>query len=129
MLRDHKIVERDRATRTYRLLGYEKLSAEEQNVLKELCQKRLDAFIEARGRAIYDHRRVSVGYISGRLKYSDPKIRYSPISSCHKKKVPGRLSRNLLFSGDDFTGPARANQEKSSPDPCRRSCLSKGLPA
>src|SRR5262249_46838549 len=69
VLRDHQIVERDRATKTYRLLGYEKLSAEQRNALKDACQKRLDAFIEDRGRAIYDHRRVSVGYISGTLKY------------------------------------------------------------
>lgn len=69
MLRDHHIVQRDRATKTYTLLGYETLSVEQKNALKELCQKKLDAFIEARGRAIYDHRRVSVGYISGTLKY------------------------------------------------------------
>ncbi len=35
----------------------------------DLCQKRLETFVEARGRAIYDHRRVSIGYISGTLKY------------------------------------------------------------
>ena len=115
VLRDHQIVERDRATKTYMLLGYDTLTAEQNNALTNLCQKKLDAFIEARGRAIYDHRRVSVGYISGRLKYSDPKIRYSPISSCHKKKVPGRLSRNLLFSGDDFywTGKGKPGEVKS----------------
>jgi len=60
-LRDHQIVERDRATKTYTLLGYEALSAEQKNALTNLCRKKLDAFIEARGRAIYDHRRVSVG--------------------------------------------------------------------
>jgi ATP adenylyltransferase len=69
VLRDHQIVERDRESKTYRLLGYEKLSAEQKNALRDLCQKRLDAFVEARGRAIYDHRRLSVGYISGTLKY------------------------------------------------------------
>jgi ATP adenylyltransferase len=69
VLRDHQIVERDRATNTYRLLGYETLSAEQKTGLTNLCQKKLEAFIEARGRAIYDHRRVSVGYISGTIKY------------------------------------------------------------
>jgi ATP adenylyltransferase len=73
VLRDHQIVERDRTTRTYRLWGYETLTTEQKDALKNLCQKRLDTFIEARGRAIYDHRRVSVGYISGTLntKYSN----------------------------------------------------------
>lgn len=69
VLRDHKIVERDRATKKYRLLGYDTLSAEQKTALTNLCQKKLEAFIEARGRAIYDHRGVSVGYISGTLKY------------------------------------------------------------
>src|SRR4030095_14913885 len=69
VLRDHQIVERDRATKTYRLLGYETLSAEQKTGLTNLCQKKLEAFIEARGKAIYDHRRVSVGYISGTIKY------------------------------------------------------------
>jgi hypothetical protein len=52
VLRDHHIVECDRATKTYTLLGYETLSAEQKNALNDLCQNRLDAFIEARGRAI-----------------------------------------------------------------------------
>ena len=69
VLRRHKIVERDKATKTYRLLGYDTLSVEQKSALANLCLKKLDAFIETRGRAIYDHRRVSVGYISGTLKY------------------------------------------------------------
>jgi ATP adenylyltransferase len=69
VLRDHEIVERDRSTKTYKLLGFESLTEEQRRTLIELCQKRLEAFIEARGKSIYDHRRVSVGYISGTLKY------------------------------------------------------------
>lgn len=69
VLRDHKIVERDRATKTYTLPGYETLTDDQKAKLIGLCQARLDAFVEARGKAIYDHRRVSVGYISGTLKY------------------------------------------------------------
>lgn len=45
------------------------MTPEQASTLTSLCQKRLDAFIEARGKAIYDHRRASVGYISGTLKY------------------------------------------------------------
>lgn len=69
VLRSHNIVERDRTTKTYILPGYETLSDEQKAKLIELCRARLDAFVEARGKAIYDHRRVSVGYISGTLKY------------------------------------------------------------
>src|SRR5262249_12482566 len=69
VLRDHEIVERYRTTKTYKLLGYDSMSPEQASKLIDLCKKRLDAFIEARGKAIYDHRRVSVGYISGTLKY------------------------------------------------------------
>jgi ATP adenylyltransferase len=69
VLRDHEIVERDRTTRTYSLPGYETLTDDQRAKLIDLCRARLDAFVEARGRAIYDHRRVSLGYISGTLKY------------------------------------------------------------
>jgi ATP adenylyltransferase len=69
VLRDHKIVERDKTTKTYTLPGYEALTADQKSQLIALCQERLEAFVEARGKAIYDHRRVSVGYISGTLKY------------------------------------------------------------
>ena len=69
MLGNHKIVERDKTTKTYSLPGYESLSADQKRQLIELCQSRLESFVEARGKAIYDHRRVSVGYISGTLKY------------------------------------------------------------
>jgi hypothetical protein len=69
VLRDHEIIERDRATKSYTLAGYEALTPEQIARLIELCQQRLEAFIEARGKAIFDHRRISVGYISGTLKY------------------------------------------------------------
>ena len=69
VLRRHQIVERDRTTKTYSLPGYETLTGDQKATLIDLCRARLDAFLEARGKAIYDHRRVSVGYISGTLKY------------------------------------------------------------
>jgi ATP adenylyltransferase len=69
VLRDHKIVERDKTTKTYTLPGFDSLTADQKNRLINLCKSRLDDFVEARGKAIYDHRRVSVGYISGTLKY------------------------------------------------------------
>ncbi|MGN6718225.1 MAG: HNH endonuclease [Candidatus Binatia bacterium] len=41
----------------------------QKNRLIDLCQSELDVFVERGGKSIYDHRRVSVGYISGTLKY------------------------------------------------------------
>lgn len=61
VLRSHEMVERDSNEKTYQLLGYEELTPEQKSALIDLCKKRLNAFIEARGRAIYDHRRISVG--------------------------------------------------------------------
>jgi ATP adenylyltransferase len=61
VLRDHQIVERDRASKTYTLLGYDTLSEEQKNTLTNLCQKRLDAFIEAEAEQNNDQRRLSVG--------------------------------------------------------------------
>src|SRR5262250_1745680 len=58
VLRNHQLVERDSKMKTYKLLGYNALTPEQRTVLINLCQKRLDSFIEARGRAIYDHRRI-----------------------------------------------------------------------
>ena len=108
VLRDHQIVERDRATKTYRLLGYETLSAEQKTALKDLCQKRLDAFIEARGRAIYDHRRVSVGYISGTLKYEVLKrarfhCELCGISADEKALEPDHIVPRIHGGTDDLT--------------------------
>ena len=69
VLRSHEIVSRDKATKSYQLNDYDDLTSKQKDALIALCEKRLNAFIEARGRAIYDHRRLSVGYISGTLKY------------------------------------------------------------
>ena len=55
VLRDHHTVERDRTTRTYSLPGYETLTDDQRAKLIDLCRARLDAFVEARGKAIYDH--------------------------------------------------------------------------
>ena len=108
VLRDHQIVERDRATKTYTLLGYETLSAEQKSALTNLCQKRLDAFIEARGRAIYDHRRVSVGYISGTLKYEVLKrarfrCELCGISADEKALEPDHIVPRIHGGTDDLT--------------------------
>ena len=65
VLRSHEIVSRDKTTKSYQLNDYDDLTAEQKDALNTLCEKRLGAFVEASGRAIYDHRRLSVGYIPG----------------------------------------------------------------
>ena len=69
VLRKHGIVERDRATKTYNLVGYDDLTPEQVQILVKLCERRLEAFLESRGRMSFDHRRKSAGYISGTVKY------------------------------------------------------------
>jgi ATP adenylyltransferase len=108
VLRDHKIVERDRASKTYRLLGYEALSVEQKNELANLCRKKLEEFIESRGRAIYDHRRVSVGYISGTIKYEVLKrarfrCQLCGISGDEKALEPDHIVPRIHGGSDDLS--------------------------
>ncbi len=67
VLRSHNIVEKDKGE--YRMMGFEKLSSSEIGVLIELCEKKLSEYIEKRGRRIWEHRRISTGYVSGTLRY------------------------------------------------------------
>ena len=69
VLAKHGIVERDRATKDFRLIGFESLDTNQVNDLVSRCQKRLEGFCEVRGDAIYQHRNQSKGYISGTLRY------------------------------------------------------------
>jgi hypothetical protein len=55
VLRNHKIVDRDRTTKTYSLVGYKELTEDERESLGKLCEKQFAAFVEARGRASCDH--------------------------------------------------------------------------
>ena len=69
VLRNHKIVERDRSTKNYHLCGFEELSTTQVSVLIYLCQQRLHAYVQSRGERIFEHRRKTSGYISGSIKY------------------------------------------------------------
>ena len=69
VLRNHHYVSRDKNTKEYQLVSYDQLGTEEIKHLIELCQQRLDAFLEIRGKTIFDHRKLSKGYISGTVKY------------------------------------------------------------
>ncbi|WP_038250428.1 HIT domain-containing protein [Ghiorsea bivora] len=69
VLRNHNIVTRDKSTREYTLLDIDSYSNDERQQLIKLCKDRLQEFIEKRGESIYKHRRKSLGYISGTIRY------------------------------------------------------------
>jgi diadenosine tetraphosphate (Ap4A) HIT family hydrolase len=69
VLRNHGIVVRDKGTKNYCLEGYESLDQEQIDSLIQACSQRLESFLDARGKAIFDHRRKSSGYISGTIRY------------------------------------------------------------
>jgi diadenosine tetraphosphate (Ap4A) HIT family hydrolase/5-methylcytosine-specific restriction endonuclease McrA len=67
VLRNHGVVTKE--VHTYSLAGFERLSSEEIQKLQSLCLTKLEEFIANRGKAIWQHRRKSEGYVSGTLKY------------------------------------------------------------
>jgi ATP adenylyltransferase len=67
ILRKHCIVEKN--GQSYHLYDFEKLSSEQIDHLISLCKKRLEDFINRRGTAIWQHRRISAGYITGTIRY------------------------------------------------------------
>ena len=69
VLRNREVVTRERSSKEYTLQGFESLSPDEIENLKEKCIQRLDAYLEKRGSSIFDHRRKSSGYISGTIRY------------------------------------------------------------
>ena len=69
VLRNHGVVARDKNTKIYSLEGYSSLNQEQIEDLIHACTQRLESFLDARGKAIFDHRRKSSGYISGTIRY------------------------------------------------------------
>lgn len=67
VLRNHGIVTKE--GKDYILSGHDDLTPDQTQSLIELCQKKLDDYLERRGAAIWQHRRLSAGYISGTLRY------------------------------------------------------------
>jgi diadenosine tetraphosphate (Ap4A) HIT family hydrolase/5-methylcytosine-specific restriction endonuclease McrA len=64
----------EREDDAYSLKGFEELSPAEINDLVHLCQEKIEAYIERRGRRIWEHRTNPAGYISGTLKYEVLKL-------------------------------------------------------
>ena len=68
VLGKHDIVEREGDD--YRLtVDPSSLSSDERNELVRLCDEKIDAYLQKRGTAVYDHRRAAIGYLSGSLRY------------------------------------------------------------
>ena len=66
----------------YSLLGYESLTAEEQKELIQLCDSKIDEYIEKRGKNIWQHRRVSSRAIPGSIRYQVLKRAGTKCESC-----------------------------------------------
>jgi diadenosine tetraphosphate (Ap4A) HIT family hydrolase len=45
------------------------LSSEERDKLVQLCDEAINAYLQKRGTAVFDHRRAALGYLSGSLRY------------------------------------------------------------
>lgn len=69
VLRKHEIVSRDNKSKEYTLLDFNALTRDQVSELIALCNQKLNEFLDKRGKAIFDHRRKSTGYISGTIKY------------------------------------------------------------
>lgn len=69
VLRKRNVVALDKPTKTYTLIGFETLTESQIAELESLCKQKLYAFLDKRGDSIFDHRRISAGYISGTIKY------------------------------------------------------------
>jgi diadenosine tetraphosphate (Ap4A) HIT family hydrolase/5-methylcytosine-specific restriction endonuclease McrA len=67
VLTNRQLVKRDGAT--YELLGYENLTPQQVQELKDACDRKLAEYIAKRGDLIWEHRRRSAGYVSGTLRY------------------------------------------------------------
>ena len=68
VLAKHGIVVRD-GDDYHLTIALSSLSSEERNELVRLCDEAINAYLEKRGAAVYDHRRAALGYLSGSLRY------------------------------------------------------------
>ncbi len=53
----------------YNLKGFETLTPEQIGALVELCEEKIEDYVAKRGKAIWEHRRKSAGYIAGTARY------------------------------------------------------------
>ena len=67
VLRNRQVVQKD--GQMFELIDFDSLTHEQVTELTHLCQQKLDEFKQNRGAAIWQHRKMSDGYISGTIRY------------------------------------------------------------
>ncbi|MFN3300756.1 MAG: HIT domain-containing protein [Sediminibacterium sp.] len=67
VLRTHNIVERNK--KQYKLVGFEELTPSQIEELKQICNSKVDAYIQKRGDAIWSHRTTNRVPVSGSIRY------------------------------------------------------------
>ena len=67
VLRNRQVVQKD--GQMFELIDFDRLTSEQAAELTRLCQEKLDEFKQSRGAAIWQHRKLSEGYISGTIRY------------------------------------------------------------
>ena len=68
VLNNHGIVQKE--GKIYKLRDYETYTEDQRIELIQICQEKLNEYIEKRGKRIFEHRRKSAGYISGSIRYN-----------------------------------------------------------
>lgn len=66
----------------YNLLGFESLTQEEQKELIQICDNKIEEYIERRGKNIWQHRRLSSRAIPGSIRYQVLKRAGTKCESC-----------------------------------------------
>ena len=69
VLRNHGIVLRDRKTKEYRLKDIEYFSSAQIRILKDLCDMRINNFLETRRKMIFNRGERTIGRFSGAQRY------------------------------------------------------------
>ena len=67
VLRNRQVVQKE--GQMFELIDFDGLTHEQVAELTRLCQEKLDEFKQNRGSAIWQHRKLSDGYISGTIRY------------------------------------------------------------
>ena len=104
VLRGHGIVERTK--KQYTLNGFNGLSVNQIHALIDLCESKLQVYLEKRGSEVWQHRRKSSGYISGTIRYEILKraMEHCELCGIHKNEkalqVDHILPRNKGGSDD-----------------------------
>jgi diadenosine tetraphosphate (Ap4A) HIT family hydrolase len=68
VLNNHGIVQKD--GKIFKLRDYETYNEDQRIELIQICEEKLNEYVEKRGKRIFEHRRKSAGYISGSIRYN-----------------------------------------------------------